>query len=76
MDDHSEGEPFGKTRAISKPAISKLDWPTPEMLAAAHRARGLYLRELVVALVRRLKSMAAGPVLVAKPARVPISNRR
>jgi len=69
MDDHAEGQERGKTRA-------KLDWPTPEMLAAAHRARGLFLRDLVLALVRRLKAPASGHLLVARPVKVRLSNRR
>ena len=71
MDNHAEGKGFGKTRAISK-----LDWPTPEMLAAAHRARGLFLRELVVALVCRLKARITEPSLVAWPAKVRMARRR
>ena len=81
MDDRAEGQGLAKTREASNPAISRLDWPTPEMLAAARRARGLYLRELVVALVCRLKALVAGQVLVARPARmlpakVPVARRR
>jgi hypothetical protein len=75
MDNHAEGQEFGKTRAISK-----LDWPTQEQLAAAHRMRGLYLRELVVALVRRLKARITEhpPVArpVVRPAKVRITSRR
>jgi len=71
MDDHAEGQDSGKTRSL---AI--LDWPTPEMLAAAHRARGLFLGELVLALVRRLKAPAGAYLLVARPVKVRLSNRR
>jgi hypothetical protein len=62
---------------MDKPrAISKLNWPTQEMLAAAHRARGVFLRELVVALVRRLKARIAEPAPAARPARVRVAARR
>lgn len=83
MDDQAED--LAKTRATteaakSKPPISKLDWPTPEMLAAARRARGLYLRELAVALAGRLKALAVGQVVAAGPAalpaKVPVASRR
>jgi hypothetical protein len=71
MDNHAEGQEFGKTRAISK-----LDWPTQEMLAAAHRARGLYLRQLVVALFRWLNGPPDEHLQVAKPAKVRVASRR
>jgi hypothetical protein len=38
----------------SKKTISRLDWPTPEMIAAAHRARAKALREMASALARKL----------------------
>jgi hypothetical protein len=41
------------TKEATKP-ISRLDWPTPEMIAAAHRARAKALREMASALARRL----------------------
>lgn len=71
MDDHAEGQEFAKTRAVSR-----LDWPTPEMLAAARRARGLHLRDLAVMLLRRVKALVADQLLVARPAKVPIGHRR
>ena len=71
MDNHAEGQEFGKARAISK-----LDWPTQEMLAAAHRARGLFLRELVVSLFRWLNTPFAEPPPVARPAKVRVASRR
>jgi hypothetical protein len=71
MDNHAEGQELGKTRAISK-----LDWPTQEMLAAAHRARGEFLRELVVALVRRLKARITEHAPVGRPAKVRVAARR
>lgn len=49
MDDHTKAEEFGTERAFSK-----LDWPTPEMLVSAHRARARVLREMTVALGRKL----------------------
>ena len=69
MDNRAEGQEVGKNRAISK-----LDWPTQEMLAAAHRARGLFLRELVVALVRWLNTPTTGHLPAAKPAKVRIAS--
>ena len=71
MDNRAEGREVEKNRVISK-----LDWPTPEMLAAAHRARGLFLRELVLALVRWLKTLFSGHLLVVKPAKVRIVSSR
>jgi hypothetical protein len=71
MDNHAEGQEFGKSRAISK-----LDWPTHEMLAAAHRARGLFLRELVVSLFRWLNTPFAEHQQVARPAEVRIARKR
>ena len=49
MDNHAEDRNSGKTHALSA-----LDWPTPEQLAAAHRLRGQALRDMTVALCRRL----------------------
>jgi hypothetical protein len=71
MDNHAEDQEFGKTRAISK-----LDWPTPEMLAAAHRARAKALKEMVVALFRWLNTLLAGHQPVAREAKVRIGRRR
>jgi len=71
MDNHAEGQELGKSRAISK-----LDWPTQEMLAAAHRARGLFLRELVVTLVRRLKARITEHAPFVRPANVRVASRR
>jgi hypothetical protein len=56
--------------------VSKLDWPTPETLAAAHRLRGIFLRELVVALARRLKMLAFEHLQAALLARVRVARRR
>jgi hypothetical protein len=78
MDNHAEGQEFGKPRAFSV-----LDWPTQEQLAAAHRARGQALREMVVALFRWLRRSIADHVLAASlnrakqtPAKVRIAHRR
>ena len=78
MDNHAEGQEFGKTRALSR-----LDWPTQEMLAAARRARGKAVREMAVAFGRWLKTRAAEHLFAvslgrskARPARVRFTNRR
>ena len=71
MDNHAVRQDPGKSRALSK-----LDWPTPEVLAAARRARGIFLRELVVALARRLKALAVEHVEVGRPAGVRLARRR
>jgi len=78
MDDHAEGQEFGKTRTISK-----LDWPTPEILAAAHRARGKALREMVVSSARWLCRLVADHVLALSlgrakptPAKVRVAHKR
>jgi hypothetical protein len=44
--------------------FSTLDWPSHSMLMSAHRARGLYLRELVVSFAKWLRNSSAstGPV--------------
>lgn len=60
MDDRSENQ---NSRAATK--FSRLDWPTPDMLQAANRARGKALRDMILALVRWAKST---------PANDPISN--
>jgi hypothetical protein len=39
-------------------AFSTLDWPSPEMLRAARRARAHALRDMTVDLCRRLRSLA------------------
>lgn len=45
---------------LSNGKFSTLDWPTPEMIAAAHRARGKALREMTSVLYHRLWSTLAG----------------
>ena len=52
MDNHAEGQ-----NAAHAHKISVLDWPTPEQLMAARRARGEALRDMTVSLFRRLKRM-------------------
>ena len=78
MDDHAEGQELTKTRAVSK-----LDWPTPEMLAAAHRLRAKALKEMAVQFGRWLKVVVAEHLLVVssgrskpRPAKVRIARRR
>jgi len=71
MDNHAEDQEISKARAISK-----LDWPTPEMLAAAHRARAKALKEMVVALFRWLNGQQDEHLQVAKPAKVRVASRR
>jgi hypothetical protein len=70
MDNHAEGQESGKIRAVSK-----LDWPTPEMLAAANRARAKAFKEMVVEGVSRLKALIVEHLHAAKPAKVPIDRR-
>jgi hypothetical protein len=78
MDDHAEGQEFRKTRAVSK-----LDWPTPEMLAAAHRLRAKALKEMAAEFGRWLKVLIDEHVLIARlgrsrlrPAKVRTPRRR
>ncbi len=53
-----------------------LEWPTPEMLAAAHRARNDALREMVVAGARWFRRLIADQVLALSlgRAKVTIAN--
>lgn len=39
--------------------FSTLDWPSDAMLMAAHRARGLYLRDLAISFAKWLRTSAA-----------------
>ena len=77
MDNHAEGQEFGRTRAISK-----LDWPTPEMLTAAHRLRAKALKEMAAQFGRWLKVLVAERLLASpgpsrpRPAKVRIAHRR
>ncbi len=54
MNDHAEGQNSDKAQTLSV-----LDWPTPEQITEAHRLRGQALREMTVALFRRLRRMLA-----------------
>jgi hypothetical protein len=56
MDDRAENQNSG---AITK--LSKLDWPTPEMLQAANRARAKAFGDMILALVKWPKASAAKP---------------
>ena len=76
MDDRAGGQEFGKSRAYSK-----LDWPTPEMLAEANRLRAKAFKEMVVDCSRWLKRWIGEHVVVAnrtKPstAKVRIAGKR
>ncbi len=78
MDNQAEGQEFGKPRALSR-----LDWPTPEMLAAANRARAKAFKEMVAEGVGRLKALIVEHLLVAgpgrskpRPAKVRIAHKR
>jgi hypothetical protein len=61
MDNHAEGQDSGKTHTLSV-----LDWPTPEQLVAARRARGEALREITVGLFRRVKRLVAWQLRAAR----------
>jgi hypothetical protein len=61
MDNHAEGQGSGKTHTLSV-----LDWPTPEQLVAAHRARGEALREMTVGVFRRVKRFVAWQLRAAR----------
>ena len=47
MDDRAENQNSGATTKFST-----LDWPTPEMLQAANRARAKAFRDMILALVK------------------------
>ena len=70
MDNHAEDQEISKARAISV-----LDWPTQQQLAAAHRARAKALKEMVVVLFRWLNGEPDEHLQVAKPAKVRIARR-
>ena len=63
MDDRSE---IQNSRAATE--FSKLDWPTPDMLQAANRARGKALRDMILALAKWVKSPTAN-YPISKPSR-------
>jgi hypothetical protein len=54
MDDRAANQNSGATTKFST-----LDWPTPEMLQAAKRARGKALRDMILALVKWAKASIA-----------------
>jgi hypothetical protein len=64
MEDRAEKPTTGRAAKFSK-----LDWPTPEMLRAAHSARGQALRDIVLALGYWFKRWQAPSVPVASRVR-------
>jgi hypothetical protein len=60
MEDRAERQSSATTGKFSK-----LDWPTPEMLRAAHRLRGEALLDMALTLRSWLKRRAAPPILAA-----------
>jgi len=76
MDDRGADQEFGKSRAYSM-----LDWPTPEVLAQAHRLRAKALKEMAGNCSRRLRHWLGEHLLAAGrskagPAKVRIAGRR
>jgi hypothetical protein len=67
MDERRQTQ-HGTTQHLSGGRFSRLDWPTPEQLREARRARGLFLRELVVAGTRRIAQ-------ALKPNRQPVTAK-
>lgn len=61
MQDHAESQ-----NPETQGKFSRLDWPTPEFLMAAHRARGRVLREMIFALCHRLRLLVAKGLPKAK----------
>lgn len=51
MDNRADNQNSGAT-----PAFSRLNWPTPDTLQAAKRARGKALRGMILALVEWAKA--------------------
>lgn len=60
MDDRAVNQNSGATGKFSI-----LDWPTPEMLRAARRARGKALRDMALALGSLLKRKITRPIFAA-----------
>jgi hypothetical protein len=56
MDDRAENQ---NSEATSN--FSKVDWPTPEMLQAANRARAKAFYEMILALVKWAKASTSKP---------------
>jgi hypothetical protein len=54
MNDRAENQKSGATTAFSRP-----NWPTPDTLQAAKRARGKALRGMILALVEGAKAGTA-----------------
>ena len=76
MDDRAEGQEFGKSCEYSK-----LDWPTPQMLAEAHRLRAKALKAMAGNCSRGLRRWLGEHLLAAgrskgSPAKVRIAGRR
>jgi leucyl aminopeptidase (aminopeptidase T) len=62
-------EDCGDDRGVSSSRkFSTLDWPTPEMLQAAHRARAKAFRDMILALVKWAIASTANHS-ISKPAR-------
>lgn len=61
-------------KAIGRYSI--LDWPTHSMLMAAHRARALYIRELVISFVKWAQKSIASMGAVERPRRAQEITRR
>jgi hypothetical protein len=73
MDHQSERRAPQAGHSFTGNPFSRLDWPTPEMLAAANRARSRALREMTVALVQTIASFIAR--LVRAQTRRPLRER-
>ena len=76
MNDRAADQKLGKSRAYST-----LDWPTPEVLAQAHRLRAKALKEMAGNCSRRLRHWLGEHLLAAGrskagPAKVRIAGRR
>ena len=56
--------------------FSTLDWPSHSMLMAAHHARGIYLRELVISFAKWLRNSIASTGFVEHLRRVEHISRR
>ena len=63
MDDRAENQNSGATTKFSA-----LDWPTPEMLQAANRARAKAFCDMMLALVKWAKASTAKQP-ISKPSR-------
>jgi len=61
-----------KMESRAERQFAKIDWPTPEMLRAAHRARAKVLSTAMLAFGSWLKRRAGGIVLVPDRHRQPV----